>query len=659
VLRRPASHLIRIGRHRRSSMVAALGLIAAVISSGCTESSSTLTTTSPDSAGKCGLTVTAAPLMGSDGGNATISVTTTPECAWAASTTTSWISGLSPASGQGNGNVSFQVAVNDGTAPRDGEIAINDSRVRVSQRAPCVFTVTPENRPIGEAGGPGAVTIATAAECAWTASSDVSWISLTPPVAGSGNGTVNYTVAANTGPVRTGNVTVAGQRSVVTQDGVVSSPCSYSISRTSENLTAAGGPGTPIAVSTQSACAWSASSNAPWISITSGSSGTGNGSVTFAAAVNTAGQRTGTLTIAGSTFTVTQAAAAGCLFTLSASGQNVGAPGGPGTVGVTTTAGCAWTASANVSWISLTSGLSGTGSGSVGFNVATNTGASRTGTLTIASQTFTITQAAAGGASCTYVIAPSSQNVPATASTGTVVVTSGSGCTWNASSGASWIAITSGATGDGNGSVGFSVAANPGAARTGTLTIAGQPFTVMQDAVPATCTYVLSATTLSVPASAGTGSAGVTAGSSCPWTATSNVSWIGITSGASGSGNGSVSFTIAANTGALRAGTLTIAGQTFTVTQAAAGPSCTYLVSPPGPQTLDGNAQTSTFGVSAGVGCLWTAVSNASWITVTAGASGSGDGSVTFSVSQNDGPQRTGTLTIAGTTATVVQRSRP
>ena len=40
-----------------------------------------------------------------------------------------------------------------------------------------------------------------------------------------------------------------------------------------------------------------------------------------------------------------------------------------------------------------------------------------------------------------------------------------------------------------------------------------------------------------------------------------------ITSGASGSGNGTVAFTVAANPGASRNGTIVVAGQTFTITQ--------------------------------------------------------------------------------------------
>jgi len=66
----------------------------------------------------------------------------------------------------------------------------------------------------------------------------------------------------------------------------------------------------------------------------------------------------------------------------------------------------------------------------------------------------------------------------------------------------------------------------------------------------------------------GTGSVAVNASAaSCAWTAASNVPWVTVTAGASGSGNGTVNFTVADNPGGDRTGTLTIAGQTFTVTQ--------------------------------------------------------------------------------------------
>src|SRR5262245_46000566 len=130
--------------------------------------------------------------------------------------------------------------------------------------------------------------------------------------------------------------------------------------------------------------------------------------------------------------------------------------------------------------------------------------------------------------------------------TGSFTVTSQGGCAWTASSGAGWITITSGASGSGNGTVAFTVSANTATtSRTGTITAGGQTFTVTQAAAP--CTYVLSPVSLSVVAGGGTGSFTVTSQGGCAWTASSGVGWITITSGASGSGNGTVAFTVAAN----------------------------------------------------------------------------------------------------------------
>ena len=53
--------------------------------------------------------------------------------------------------------------------------------------------------------------------------------------------------------------------------------------------------------------------------------------------------------------------------------------------------------------------------------------------------------------------------------------------------------------------------------------------------------------------------------------------------------------------------------------------------------------------------CNWTAVSNASWITITSPASGNGNGTVTYSVARTT-TRRSGTMTIAGRTFTVTQK---
>lgn len=82
-----------------------------------------------------------------------------------------------------------------------------------------------------------------------------------------------------------------------------------------------------------------------------------------------------------------------CAFTLSTSAAAVTAAGGTGTVGVATDSGCAWSVSSPASWVTITSPATGTGNGTVSYNVAASTnGVTRTAALSIAGQTFTITQ---------------------------------------------------------------------------------------------------------------------------------------------------------------------------------------------------------------------------------------------------------------------------
>ena len=100
------------------------------------------------------------------------------------------------------------------------------------------------------------------------------------------------------------------------------------------------------------------------------------------------------------------------------------------------------------------------------------------------------------------------------------------------------------------------------------MTIASQTFTVNQAAAPATCTYSISPTRATFGRAGGTGTVNVTATSGCSWTAVSNNTWITVTGGASGAGNGTVSYSVAALPGqGARNGRLTIAGQSFTVKQ--------------------------------------------------------------------------------------------
>ncbi len=147
----------------------------------------------------------------------------------------------------------------------------------------------------------------------------------------------------------------------------------------------------------------------------------------------------------------------------------------------------------------------------------------------------------------------------------------------------------------------------------------------------------------------------------CDWTAVSNEPFITITEGASGIGNGTVHYTVPGNTNSTElTGTMTIAGQTVTVNQAAGG--CTFSLSPK-------SANYSFIGIVVGhstvkvkaklSNCAWTAVSNDSFITIIGATSGVGNGTVSYTVAENpnNNAPRTGTITIGGETFTITEAS--
>jgi len=171
---------------------------------------------------------------------------------------------------------------------------------------------------------------------------------------------------------------------------------------------------------------------------------------------------------------------------------------------------------------------------------------------------------------CSYAISPTSQNVGASSTTGTVTVTAGTGCGWTATPNASWLHVTSGSSGTGNGSVGYSVDTNTSSSsRNGTISIAVHSFTVNQSGAAA-CTFAISPASASYPPAGGNGSVAVAAGSGCSWTAVSSVSWITVTGTGGGTGNGTATYSVAPYTGKgprNRSGSITIAGKTFRVKQ--------------------------------------------------------------------------------------------
>jgi hypothetical protein len=88
----------------------------------------------------------------------------------------------------------------------------------------------------------------------------------------------------------------------------------------------------------------------------------------------------------------------------------------------------------------------------------------------------------APGAGCSILLGTTVANLSGTGGTGTFSLTAQNGCAWEALSNATWITFPVPATGAGSGAIQYSVAPNPGSARSGTIAIGGQAFTVNQAA---------------------------------------------------------------------------------------------------------------------------------------------------------------------------------
>jgi len=425
------------------------------------------------------------PFVGQDA----FSVTAPSGCAWTANASDAWIHVLRN-SGTGSGPIPLFVDPNQTASTRTGTVSVNSQTFTIVQPPPsCTYSLSSPPT-LTSAGGTATITVTAPAGCPW----DVEWgttgepLPVTSATTGTGNGTVTISVPPNfsTASLSWGVYIGRGFASISESGAAIA--CTYSLGATTASAGAAGGNASFTVTPSSSACAWTATSNASWITVTGGSSGTGAGTVTYSVAATTSGnQRSGAITVGSTAFTVTEQGVA-ATFSLNPASASAAAAAGAGTVGVVCNlSDAAWTASSNSTWLTIASGASGTGRGSVGYSVAANNSvSSRSGSLTIAGLTFPVTQS---GAAPVFSLNPSSVSVGAAAASGTVAITgTPPDAPWSATSNASFIKVVSGSSGTGSGSTGYSIAANTTTgSRVGTITVAGQTFTVTQaGALPAT-----------------------------------------------------------------------------------------------------------------------------------------------------------------------------
>ena len=527
----------------------------------------------------------------------------------------------------------------------------------------------------------------------WIASSNsASWLTVSPS-SGTGGAILGLIAQENTGAARTGMVTISGggitRTITVTQEGTGALPPTPSLVVSLDSWAPLSNATSTTAMITSNV-SWLAASNATsWLTV-SPSSGTSNGTITLSATANTStSNRTGTIIISGGgisrTVTVVQSAATASSSKLEVSRVAWNPPSYAGSSSAVITSNVSWVASSNASsWLSVTP-TAGTGDRTIYIDVRANTGAARTGTITISgggiTRSITVTQEGTGTPPTptpptptpSLVVSVASWTPLSTAANTTASITSN--VSWTASSSAaSWLTISP-SSGTGNGNITVSVTANTSTSgRTGTVTITGggitKTITVVQSAAAASSSKLeVSKTSWTPPSLAGGTSVTIT--SNVSWAASSNASsWLTV-SPSNGTGNGTIFIDVKANMGAARTGTITIAGggftRTITVVQAGAAAQPTPTPTPPPTPSLVvstgswsplSSEASTTASITSNVS--WTASSSASsWLTVSP-SSGSGNGSITVSVTANTATSgRTGSITISGggitKTITVVQ----
>jgi hypothetical protein len=254
-------------------------------------------------------------------------------------------------------------------------------------------------------GGSGAIAITTQDVCPWTAASQVPWITI-DRTDGAGSANVAYVVDANdTTTERTGTIEIAGYVVTIVEQGNVAPACTYSIAPVTFTP-CVNAMELSATLTTQTVCPWTASPNTSWITMLSGSSGTGSAVVRFSVTSNFDAPRSGLVMVRWPSPTAgqnLQIAQAGCHYGVSQNQFTIPPAGGsftfdvlqetdPNTCGGALQDACVWSAISSASWVVVPAGTQH-GDNPVRFTVAPNsTGTARSATIAVRDQIVHITQ---------------------------------------------------------------------------------------------------------------------------------------------------------------------------------------------------------------------------------------------------------------------------
>jgi Viral BACON domain/Putative binding domain, N-terminal len=334
-----------------------------------------------------------------------------------------------------------------------------------------------------------------------------------------------------------------------------------------------------------------------------------------------------------------------CTFSLSSSSFSLASDGGTAQVSVSTAAACTWTAQSPASWVTV-SATSFTGPGAVTLTVSANASSEgRSAALTVAGQSVAVNQSGRQVIVCVYSVRPDDVNVPSEGANGRIDVDTGTTCPWDAIAHDNWIRVAGTNPRTGPGSVSYTADPHTGpVGRLGRLTVAGTEVLVHQAASAATsCSYAVTPTSMELPWHRTSGNAIVTTGDGCPWTASTDASWLTLATPSSMVGSGTATVTMTTYKDLQpREGRLMLrwptptAGLNVVVRQY----GCGYSVDPAvvNVAAAGGRASATVFGATQSantmIECPWLLTTRASWLHLRT-TQGEGLSTVSFDVDAN------------------------
>lgn len=340
--------------------------------------------------------------------------------------------------------------------------------------------------------------------------------------------------------------------------------------------------------------------------------------------------------------------------------QSVDGDGGVASFTVTAAPGCRVEAANLPSW--LTSSITGpqpmpeSGSMVVSFTAQSNqSNNARSASFLLGNTSVSVSQAVSPTCPWSPYAFPNPISFGRWSTSGYFKIQAPATCSWNITSLPSFISVSGPTSGTGTSpSIAFTAPANNDPAPrsgSGQLVAMGQTstFTFTQDGNPCPTTPTVSLSTSSFAASGGSAIGTVTAAATCPWSVTAP-SWASITAGASGTGNGSFTVTVPANTSYARSGSgvLTAPGISVSYNLSQAASPCTSWTISPTSASIPAAGGSGSFTVNAGSTCNWSLSALPSWLSLTSAASGTGNGTISYTAAANTGAVRSATASLSG-----------